>query len=94
MLEFIIVSSYVLVRGRVGEFLAFIKLLQKPEEGGSARGVFGGGVWSGAEIRANGAKVMRELRNQVGSLYYVDRALILTMLNNKIDAVIFLLLNL
>ena len=35
----------------------------------------------------------RVLRNQVGMLYYVDRQLILTMLKNKIDAVVFLLLN-
>ena len=33
------------------------------------------------------------LRNQVGSFYYVDRPLVLTMLKNKIDMVIFLLLN-
>lgn len=35
----------------------------------------------------------RVLRNNVGQLYFVDRSLILTMIKFKIDAVIFLLLN-
>ena len=35
----------------------------------------------------------RVLRNQVGSFYYIDRALILTILHSKIDSIIFLLLN-